>query len=127
MNEVYGFLLLPDDWNTSTYNLNYINSPECPLDANIISLSAWATLEAKGVVFLPCGGWSNYCNTEFGYQVEVKCPGTGAMYWTSSYWDNPDALGGEPYIVEAFYGGAPGVFTDVGIYLCQVRLVQDVE
>ncbi|MBQ6771280.1 MAG: fibronectin type III domain-containing protein [Bacteroidales bacterium] len=126
VNEVYGFLLLPDDWSTSTYNLNNINSTECPLDANVISLSAWATLEAKGVVFLPCGGWSNYC-TEFGYQVEVKCPGTGAMYWTSSYWNNPDSPWGQPYIMEASYGGSPGVFTDVGIYLCQVRLVQEVE
>ena len=127
VNEVYGFLLLPDDWSTSTYNLNNINSPECPLDANVISLSAWATLEAKGVVFLPCGGWSNYSPDFVGGKVEVKSPGTQAMYWTSSYWDNPDALGGQPYIVEAFYGGAPGVFTDVGIYLCQVRLVQDIQ
>jgi hypothetical protein len=127
VNEVYGFLLLPDDWNTSTYNLNNINSPECPLDANVISLSAWATLEAKGVVFLPCGGWSNYSPDFVGGNVEVKCPGTGVMYWTSSYWNNPDSPWGQPYIMEAFYGGAPDVTTDVGIYLCQVRLVQEVE
>ena len=125
VNEVYGFLLLPDDWNTNTYNLNYINSPEAPLDSNKISLSDWAVLEAKGVVFLPCGGWSNYCTGD-NYQVEVKSPGTGAMYWTSSYMKNPDALGGSPYIVEGFYGGALGVYTDLCSYLCQVRLVQDV-
>lgn len=127
VNEVYGYLLLPDNWDTNSYNLTHINSAECPFnEANIISLSDWATLEAKGVVFLPAGGWSNYC-TDFGYQVEVKCPGNGVMYWTSSYWNNPDALGGQPYIVESgIMGGSLCVTPDVGIYLCQVRLVQDI-
>ena len=127
VNEVYGFLLLPDDWNDITYHLDYINSPETPLEeANEISLSVWTTLESKGVVFLPCGGWSNYC-TEFGYQVEVKSPGTGAMYWSSSYTIPPDAVEGYPYIVEGGYGGSLVVVTDVRSYLCQVRLVQDVK
>ncbi len=53
IHEISGFIILPDNWN-GTYNFSAING-DCETE-NVISDNDWETLEAEGVVFLPCAG-----------------------------------------------------------------------
>lgn len=87
VNNIDGVILLPDDWNASTYGLNYPNSYEAAFNHNTISASQWSILENAGAVFLPITGfregtsivdldrgfyWSSNLNTTIGgiyYQV----------------------------------------------------------
>lgn len=74
VHEVPGFLLLPDDWDNSTYELAY---PGSGVYANELSDSAWNTLEAAGVVFIPAvGGYRVGTNVLF---IELS-----GNYWTST-------------------------------------------
>ena len=57
VNDVNGVILLPDNWNTSYYNLNKANEYDASFDSNHISQSDWHNkLEANGAVFLPAAG-----------------------------------------------------------------------
>lgn len=71
-----GLILLPDNWNTSTYTLNNTNSNSASYSDNVISSQNWSTLEAAGAVFLPAGG------SRAG--TSVSGTGTNGYYWTSS-------------------------------------------
>ena len=76
--KVRGLILLPDDWNTSTYPL------ENPGDytTNIITTSDWPTLESAGAVFLPFGGyWDPSQGPESGW---YNWQGCGGHYWTAT-------------------------------------------
>ena len=76
VNSVGGVILLPDNWNSSVYDLNYPNASEAPYSGNEINVSDWTTIEATGAVFLPTTGYrygSSINNYEEGF------------YWTSSY------------------------------------------
>ena len=60
VNEVNGFIILPDNWETDIYNLNKTNAANANFETNVISESDWANiLEANGAVFLPAAGWRN--------------------------------------------------------------------
>ena len=74
LHEVPGYLLLPDDWNNSTYNLEY---PSQGPYANELNDAAWNTLQSAGVVFVPAVG---------GYRVGtgVRFVGLSAHYWTTT-------------------------------------------
>ena len=53
---VCGLVVLPDDWNASTYNLQAVNS-NTYYDANVISGASWLdVLEPAGAVFMPSAG-----------------------------------------------------------------------
>ena len=81
VNGVHGVILLPDNWNESTYALNDANEGGAPYETNVITVSDWDALEALGVVFLPAAGYRygastiNYLNS-YGY------------YWSASYEDS---------------------------------------
>ena len=73
VNGVYGVVLLPDDWNSTYYNVKGGSS---------ISKVDWTSkLEANGAVFLPAAG---YCFNNW-----EKSVGTDGFYWSSDPVDTP--------------------------------------
>lgn len=78
LNGVRGIILLPDNWDSSTYSLNNINDDCAHFDKNIISLSDWTNvLENNGAVFLPAAGcrWNTLVNQfgSYGYYWSSEC------------------------------------------------------
>lgn len=71
-----GLVVLPDNWNASTYTLSNTNSNNASFSDNVISSSNWGTMEAAGAVFLPAAG----------SRAGTSVSGTGAngYYWSSS-------------------------------------------
>ena len=81
VNQTCGLLLLPDDWNPDYYALNNTNEVDVGYSVNVLSSSAFASLEQHGVVFLPAAGYR--------YGSEVRSVGDDGWYWTSStYYDD---------------------------------------
>ena len=79
---VNGLVLLPDDWDTDIYNFTGVNQQNSSYE--VVSETAWSTIEAAGAVFLPSAG--------------ARTPGQGnritmvnneqCEYWTSSPYDD---------------------------------------
>ena len=80
VNNVNGVILLPDDWNTSTYNLNNTNSSHASFTSNILTITEWSVLEQAGAVFLPAAG-----NRRGTSVVNVSFYG---YYWSASYYNS---------------------------------------
>jgi len=77
VNGVDGLILLPDNWNASTYTLNKTNDDYGGFYANTISATDWTTiLEANGAVFLPKTVGRN------GTSITNNC-----NYWSSTHSD----------------------------------------
>ena len=77
VNNVNGVILLPDNWNSSTYYLSYANQPGANFSSNPITSWEWSTLENAGAVFLPAAGSR--------YGTSVYDVGSYGLYWSSSY------------------------------------------
>ena len=109
VNGVNGVILLPDDWNSSVYVLNYTNKTNAPYSTNEITLGDWGTMEANGAVFLPVAGFRNgilFNSTQSSYHS------------TSSEW----------YV--SFNDSNFGIYAGGNIYRYSgqsVRLVRDVQ
>lgn len=57
VNNVNGLILLPDNWDSNYYHLNYTNSYNSSFSTNTISSNDWTNkLEANGAVFFPAAG-----------------------------------------------------------------------
>jgi len=80
VNGVNGIILLPDDWNAATYNLNDTNTDNAAYSSNAISATEWNTLENAGAVFLPAAGY------RFG--TSVGDVGSCGYYWSASYFNS---------------------------------------
>ena len=81
VNEVYGVILLPDDWSAEKYNLNYTNNASSSFDGNIISQSEWVNnLEPNGAVFLPVAGYREGVSV-YGYGNNGDFNG---CYWSNT-------------------------------------------
>lgn len=83
VNGVNGVILLPDDWDITTYSLSNTNSSEANYNSNTISSIQWISLENAGAVFLPAAGYR--------YGTGVPNVGSSGNYWSSygyysSYW-----------------------------------------
>ena len=79
VNNVNGMVLLPDDWESSIYQLNDTNGGT--YDSNTISAEDWmVTFETKGAIFLPAAGYR--------YGVSVDYVNRYGYYWSSSCSDN---------------------------------------
>ena len=77
VNGVDGLILLPDNWNASTYTLNKTNDDYGGFYANTINATDWTTiLEANGAVFLPKTVGRN------GTSITNNC-----NYWSSTHSD----------------------------------------
>ena len=114
VNGINGIIILPDNWNPSTYYLNDTNTSWALFDSNVITLSEWTNiLEYNGAVFLPAAGFRG------SWVVDV---GEKGYYWTSSGSDSYNAH----YL--NFYDSTEGFlildkwWRHVGL---SVRLVQD--
>ena len=79
VNNVYGVLLLPDNWSSSIYSLNDTNDNEANYNSNILTATQWRVLEQKGVVFLPAAG--RRYGTDIG---EAEC----GSYWSATHNDS---------------------------------------
>ena len=90
VNEVRGLILLPDNWNSSTYALNSTNTATAMYNANIISASDWEILQNAGAVFLPAAG-NRYDKTVNGYSTPTNQYAKG-YYWSSTH-ENTDGAG----------------------------------
>ncbi len=77
VNNITGVILLPDDWQSSYYELNSTNTFNASYNTNIISIEVWSTLEQHGAVFLPAAGYR--------YGTPVYSVGFYGGYWSSSY------------------------------------------
>ena len=75
-----GVILLPDYWNSSTYTLHNFNDGTASFSSNVISASAWNTLQTAGAVFLPAAG------SRAG--ASVSGTETNGYYWASSYYND---------------------------------------
>lgn len=76
VHNVKGFLLLPDDWDASIYQLNNVNTFGSDYDDNVIDSSSWSIMETHGVVFLPAAGERSQ-----GGFINI---GLNGYYWTST-------------------------------------------
>ena len=84
VNGISGIILLPDNWNSSIYSLNNVNTSSANYTSNVISISIWTnTLEANGAVFLPAAGSR--------YLASIDLVGVCGRYWSASYDDNNNA------------------------------------
>ena len=74
VNGINGIILLPDNWNSSTYSLNNTNTIDASYTTNIINSTDWSSIEMAGAVFIPAAG--------FRYGLTVNVSSLGA-YWSS--------------------------------------------
>ena len=78
VNGVNGVILLPDDWNSTTYLLNDSNKDGAEFGSNCISSSVWnSTFAPAGAVFLPAAGWR--------LKTAVFEVGSVGQYWSPSF------------------------------------------
>lgn len=75
-----GIILLPDNWNTSTYTLHDTDSDNASFDSNEISSSNWSTLQSAGAVFLPAAGSRD--------GTSVSGADVSGYYWSSSCYND---------------------------------------
>ena len=84
VNGVNGMILLPDNWNKSTYSLSNTNKYDAGFSSNRISQTDWTNkFEANGAVFLPAVGYRN--------GTDVYGVGSAGYYWSASCEDSDDA------------------------------------
>ena len=78
VNGTNGIILLPDNWDSSVYVLNYANNVEAVYESNVISADDWTNiLETNGAVFLPAAG------VRVG--ISVGNVGSYAIYWSTTH------------------------------------------
>ena len=106
-----GFILLPDNWDPSVYELNDTNNANAEYTSNVIGEYGWSQMEANGAVFLPAAGFRN--------GMSVINPGSDYRYWSRSSNGN----GHEPYARCMSPSG--GVVANNRFVGCSVRLVHD--
>ena len=73
---VNGIILLPDEWNSSIYDLNDPNNNASSYNSNVIGLNEWLDLQSSGAVFLPAAGGRD--------ERAVVDVGDCGYYWSSS-------------------------------------------
>ena len=113
VNNVPGVIIVPDNWNASTYALNSTNTPDADFSTNDINLATWPTLENAGAVFTPAAGYRS--------GTTVTSASVEGHYWTSTCLDESYTHG------FLYYSGNvnPGL-SDARCDGCSVRLVRDV-
>lgn len=95
-------ILLPDNWNSSLYDLHDVNSSTASFNSNIITLAAWEGIFAnEGTVLLLATGVR--CYDDISYSDVVYCRngiqngGDLLSYWTATFSD------GVPNVAFCFY------------------------
>lgn len=115
VNNVNGLLLLPDDWDSTRYHLQYVNNEDVDYSFNYITEPYWTKrVEAQGVVFLPAAGIREINN--------VGLEGNYGFYWSSTSHDGRLASG--IYFSNSFFDVDGQAGKSAGR---SVRLVRDVD
>ena len=84
VNSINGVILVPDNWDASTYTLNNTNQTNAHFSTNIITAEDWnTTLQTAGCVFLPATGYR--------YGQTVKKINEFGEYWSSNYYKDDRA------------------------------------
>lgn len=129
-----GLILLPDEWDSSIYDLENCNNDNIHGDLpNVMSESDWAVLNENGAVFLPCAGRRNnfwyYGNGQSNHTYEGE--NLEGCYWSNTIGPDQQA---SPVELTAFslnvgvwYGLGAGLSIDAysRAHSLSVRLVQD--
>ena len=115
INGENGVILLPDNWDTSTYSLSNTNTTSANFSSNNITAEDWTdVLEASGAVFLPAAGYrvrtTVYQIGFYGYYWSASCHTTNGAYYVEFY----DSDLGAGNLINRYYGQS-------------VRLVQNAE
>lgn len=85
VNDVNGVILLPDDWNSSYYDLSETNVKNASYASNTLTALDWSLLEMHGAVFLPANGY------RFG--TLVSSVGDNGYYWSTTSANSTYAYG----------------------------------
>ncbi len=139
VDNVDGWVLLPDDWSNSSDVVDVKHADMDLLngyDINVYTLSQWSVLESQGAVFLPCAGIFN----SFSYHDYIeytRSSWTDGAYWSSSAKENDIAwivdMGLSSYdedfssFTRAYYMVSLGMSLAYRTTECSVRLVRDVK
>ena len=118
-----GVILLPDNWNSSTYNLSNTNTQNASFSSNTLDDIAWNTLQPTGAVFLPAAGYRD--GTTVNYYDKDDEDNVGE-YWTSNMNDNSGLDGASAMCFHKNYVYTNN-FQQARFVGCSVRLVRDVE
>lgn len=85
VNGANGVILLPDDWDNTTYRIKYANKEKADFSSNTLNAAKWSNLEQAGAVFIPAAGcrWGTAANHSgfYGY------------YWSSTVYSHLDSYG----------------------------------
>ena len=131
VNGINGVVLLPDNWDSSSYLLNNVNQSEASYNNNVISLSVWnQQFETHGVVFLPAAG-VRHGTTIADFGVE-DTSNNGGYYWTGSFISHNSYKSSARVLAfkEHNAGSPAGILYFVGGQRCvghSVRLIQDAQ
>lgn len=115
VNGVNGVILLPDDWSSTVYPLNYTNKSNAPFSTNEITLTDWGTMETNGAVFLPAAGYRN------GTAV-IGVGSYYGTYWSASYYYSDGACGVD--IRDSYLGTSDGSDRYFGFSVRLVRVAE---
>ena len=115
VNGVAGLIIVPDNWASSTYNLDSTNIPGASYSANIVTTAQWSVLENANCVFLPVAGYRS--------SRSVYLTSTNGDYWTSTHYDNYLSFA---YFMNITTGNVNAYANQGRNFGRSVRLVQDV-
>ena len=113
VNGVPGLIVVPDNWDTSTYALNNTNNSGTNYNINTITSAQWTTLENTGCVFLPAAGYR--------LGTGVRNVGAHGNYWTATHYSSVYA-----YIMHFVTNRVYPINHTYRYYGQSVRLVKDV-
>ena len=114
VNGVHGLIIVPDNWDTTSYALSETNSSTATYTSNVINAVTWNTLENAGCAFLPAAGSRNV-------SIVVVQVGSYGFYWTSTYYSSTIV-----YYMHFLNGGVNLGSRTSRNWGCSVRLVKDI-
>ncbi len=83
---VFGMIIFPDDWDSTLFQFEGVNSPIQKIENNSVNLPCWTDIiETHGAVFLPASGIRD--------GTRMNAVGWYGFYWSSSHLDSTNALG----------------------------------
>lgn len=116
VNNVYGYIILPDDWVLPD-GLEFVSGVYKNFDYNNYNTIQWAKMEAAGAVFLPQTAVVRYGTSCSTYQTNINC-----HYWTATPYSEEEAWA--LYIYYNSYSGGTCTYGTMKIYYgLPVRLV----
>lgn len=85
VNNVNGMILLPDDWNSSYYDLFDADQSDASYSSNVISATQWNVLEQHGAVFLPFDRYSSasYRDASTVYVINIGSNSFNPNAWVT--------------------------------------------